>query len=85
MYPNELWDSYLPLQLASEAGEVAAEFAKPQRKGTEYDPEKIKHELGDVLWYVANIANRFEITLGEIMEANIEKLQNRRKKEAQNK
>lgn len=79
VYPPDKWDSYLPLQLASEAGEVAAEFAKPQRKGTEYDGEKIAYELGDVLWYVANIADRFGYTLDEIMDMNIDKLLKRRK------
>jgi NTP pyrophosphatase (non-canonical NTP hydrolase) len=82
VYPTDVWDSYLPLQLASEAGEVAAEFAKPQRKGTDYNKEKIKLELGDVLWYVANIAGQFNLSLGEIMEANIKKLNDRRKEAA---
>lgn len=76
-YPDEVWDSYLPLQLCSEAGEVAAEFAKPQRKGADYSREKIGIELGDVLWYVANLADAFDYTLEELMETNIKKLENR--------
>lgn len=69
--------AYLVAQLCSEAGEVAAEFAKPWRKGTIPDNTKIEEELGDVLWYVANIAARRGILLQDIMRGNIEKLTKR--------
>lgn len=80
IFPESVWDSYLPLQLASEAGEVAAEFAKPQRKGTDYDYYNIALELGDVLWYTVNLAERTGFTLEEIMQMNLNKLEARRAK-----
>lgn len=84
IFPEGVWDSYLPLQLASEAGEVAAEFAKPQRKGEPYNYHNIALELGDVLWYVVNIAERTGFTLDDIMKMNLSKLEARRAKKAGN-
>ena len=40
----------------------------------------IKRELGDVLWMVAEIATTMELTLEEIMEYNIDKLTDRKKR-----
>lgn len=75
--PYDLQIAYLSLQLCSEAGEVAAEFAKPWRKETQFNDENIKAELGDVLWYVVNIAARRGISLQDILTHNIDKLQKR--------
>lgn len=75
--PYDLQVAYLSLQLCSEAGEVAAEFAKPWRKGELFDQENIKAELGDVLWYVVNIAALRDIPLQDILTYNIDKLQKR--------
>lgn len=36
--------------------------------------EELKKELGDVLWYVSEVARAFDLTLGEIAEANLAKL-----------
>ena len=38
-------------------------------------------ELGDVLWYVANVAHELNITLEEVASRNIEKLQSRKKRD----
>lgn len=75
--PYDLQIAYLALQLSSEAGEVAAEFAKPWRKGTYFNEENIKGELGDVLWYVVNLAARLKIPLDDILTHNIDKLTKR--------
>ena len=37
----------------------------------------IKKELGDVLWYLANLCNELDFTLNEVAEENLEKLNNR--------
>jgi len=39
---------------------------------------EIKSELGDVLWYIANIAEDLDIPLQDIAEENIGKLQDRK-------
>lgn len=75
---------YPTLGLAGEAGEVANKVKKIIRdKGSvvdEDDRQKIKDELGDVLWYVSQTANEFRLSLEEIALANIEKLASRQQR-----
>lgn len=42
--------------------------------------DDIKKELGDVLWYVSNLASDFDLTLDEIAEFNIQKLFSRKER-----
>lgn len=69
---------YPTLGLANEAGEVAGKVKKLFRdKGGhigEADREALKQELGDVLWYLAQIATELGLSLQEIAEANLHKL-----------
>ena len=37
----------------------------------------IQKELGDVLWYVAQLSTEFGLSLNEVAEGNIEKLYSR--------
>jgi NTP pyrophosphatase (non-canonical NTP hydrolase) len=72
------------LGLVGEAGEAADKIKKIIRdKGgyaSEEDREAIAKELGDVLWYVANVARYLNIPLSEIAEGNIDKLTSRKKR-----
>ena len=71
---------YTIMGLCSEAGEVAGKFKKFLRDGTSWE-ELIKDmtkELGDVLWYVDRIADEFNISVADILSANIEKLEARK-------
>ena len=72
------------LGLTGEAGEAADKFKKIIRdKGgviSGMDKEEITKELGDVLWYVAMIAEYLGVSLAEVAEANIEKLESRWKR-----
>jgi len=63
--------------LAGEAGEVVDYLKKVLWHGHEMDQDKLKKELGDVLWYVATIATTADLDLSEIAIANIEKLKKR--------
>ena len=65
------------LGLAGEAGEVADEVKKFLYQGREWDAEKIIEELGDVMWYVALMADLMDVPLDFVMEYNIDKLQRR--------
>ena len=77
VYPPDEGLVYCLLQLASEAGEAAGKLGKAIRKGAEVDTEALAHELGDVLWYVANAANELGYDLSEIAAMNIQKLKSR--------
>jgi NTP pyrophosphatase (non-canonical NTP hydrolase) len=41
------------------------------------DRERIKDECGDVLYYLARLADEFQVSLVDIVEHNISKLENR--------
>lgn len=63
------------LGLAGEAGSVLTTLKKLVRDGDGFGSfkEKLKEELGDVLWYVAAIASHYQFSLQEIAENNLTK------------
>jgi NTP pyrophosphatase (non-canonical NTP hydrolase) len=69
---------YPTLGLVNEAGELAGKVKKIFRdKGgivSEDDRQALKYELGDVLWYMAQIATELDLDLQDVAEANLEKL-----------
>ncbi len=75
---------YPTLGLAGEAGEVAEKIKKVIRdKNGIMDQEtkdKISKELGDVLWYVAQLATELDLSLDDVADANISKLQSRKER-----
>lgn len=68
---------YPALGLAGEAGEVAEKVKKHLRDGKALDVSGVAKELGDVLWYIANLASDMGVTLQEIADLNIDKLLSR--------
>lgn len=67
----------LALGVAGEAGEVADLIKKHVGHGHDLNLEKLKLELGDVLWYVAAMARVLGVPLSEIARLNVEKLRAR--------
>jgi len=67
------------LGLAGESGSLLTEYKKLLRDGAAYRvfSERIQEEIGDILWYVANIATKAGLRLEEIAESNLTKIQNR--------
>lgn len=69
---------YPTLGLSGEAGEVADKVKKVIRdRGGVFDDavrDDLKLELGDVLWYVAQLASELDLSLEEVAEANLAKL-----------
>ena len=83
IYPDKGDNLYYPaLGLAGEAGEVCEKIKKIMRdqKGfiTQENEDELVRELGDVLWYVANLANEINRNLSEIAEVNLQKLEDRK-------
>ncbi|MGB3691597.1 MAG: nucleoside triphosphate pyrophosphohydrolase family protein [Spirulinaceae cyanobacterium] len=64
------------LGLVGEAGELLSEYKKYLRDGEAHRlfPERAAEELGDMLWYIANLSSKFDLSLEKIAEDNIEKI-----------
>ncbi len=67
------------LGLAGEAGTLLSEYKKHLRDGGGHVEYKslVAEELGDLLWYIANLASKFGLSLGDIAEANLFKVNDR--------
>lgn len=75
---------YSAAKLSGEAGEVSEKIAKAYRDDdsviTEERSQAVLLELGDVMWYVADIAKRMGYTLEEVARANIAKIRSRQER-----
>jgi len=71
---------YPALGLNGEAGEVAEKIKKFWRDRGSFADTKaaIRKELGDVLWYVSEVAREWGLELEDVAAANLEKLASRR-------
>ena len=76
---NELL--HLVLGLVGEAGEIAEKFKKWVRDldsdESRIDRADIGRELGDVLWYVAVLADYLDLSLDDVAAGNLAKLASR--------
>ena len=62
--------------LAAEVGEVLGLHQKT-RQGHELRIERVADELGDVLWFVAELCDCYGLDMGQVAGANINKLRER--------
>ena len=65
------------LGLVGEAGETSEIVKKHLFHGHELDHDSVVKELGDVMWYVTELCNSMNVSLGEVLEKNVEKLSKR--------
>jgi NTP pyrophosphatase (non-canonical NTP hydrolase) len=63
------------LGIAGELGTLATAYKKFLRDGPAYElyKDNVREELGDLLWYVAVVAHKFDLELSEIARANLTK------------
>ena len=79
---------YPALGLAGETGEVIEKVKKLIRDSevtdatqvSEEKKQEIQKEMGDVLWYLAQLATEFGFPLEAVAEKNIEKLASRKER-----
>ena len=67
------------LGLAGETGQLLSEYKKHLRDGEAHRlfKERVSEELGDLLWYVSNVASKFNLSLSGIARANLAKVRHR--------
>ncbi len=78
--PEDVLSLIVPmLGLAGETGQLLSEYKKHLRDGEAHRlfKERVSEELGDLLWYIANVASKFDLTLDEIAAANLAKVKAR--------
>ena len=84
IYPAAAHIFYPALGLAGEAGETCDKIKKVYRDDngvvTSDKREALKKELGDCLWYLAALASDLGLDLGDIAQANIDKLLSRKER-----
>ena len=69
--------SNMCMGLAGETGETVDIFKKHIYQGKDLDINDVIEEIGDILWYIANLCNVNKITMKECMDSNVEKLRKR--------
>lgn len=85
IYPNHGTNPIYPtLGLVGEAGEVANVVKKMWRDHegdvTQDDRRRVADELGDVLWYLVQLATELHISFADIARLNLQKIGERYKK-----
>ncbi len=83
VYPKAGNNIYYPaLGLSGEAGEVCNKISKIIRDFNDIVTDEMKmsleKELGDVIWFVSRLATELGLSLDEIAENNIRKIQSRK-------
>ncbi len=80
IYSQDDWGMIaLALGVVGEAGEVADKMKKMLRDCVD-NTEQVADELGDVLWYISQLAPRIGYNLEDIASRNLEKLQSRQER-----
>jgi len=79
-YREDIIEKIVPLLgLAGEAGGLLSEYKKHLRDGAAHKlfSERVSEELGDLLWYISNLASKFELDLETVAQNNLAKVQER--------
>jgi NTP pyrophosphatase (non-canonical NTP hydrolase) len=82
VYPKDKALEYLSLGLVSEAGEVAGKVKKIIRDHnselTEEQSLMLQAEIGDVLWYIAELCTTLKVNMATVARQNVDKLAKRK-------
>lgn len=60
--------------MVGETGEIVDLLKKSKFQGHTIDRDKLQEEIGDVMFYIANLCNLLDLDLEEIIEENYNKL-----------
>jgi len=84
-HPDTLMDQTIwAMGISGEAGEVLEKWKKivayKDGKISKEDLEGLKKEMGDVVWYVAVLASSLGLSFEEVVQHNLTKLKDRKKR-----
>jgi NTP pyrophosphatase (non-canonical NTP hydrolase) len=84
-HPDPLMDKTIwAMGVAGEAGEIVEKWKKivayKEGQVSREDLAELKKELGDVVWYIAVLADSLGLSFEEVMKLNIDKLADRQKR-----
>ena len=84
-HPDPLMDKTIwAMGVSGEAGEVIEKWKKivayKDGKISDEDLAELSKELGDVVWYIAVLADSLGLSLGDIMQNNLDKLASRKQR-----
>lgn len=84
LYPKDAGITYTAIGLANESGEVLGVIKKMMRDDnnilTEEKRKKLIDEVGDVAWYFARICTELGISMEDVFDINVAKLEDRMKR-----
>lgn len=80
IYPKAAALQYLSTGLAGEVGEFCSKVAKAYRKDAPLATADAAAELGDILWFVAELAGWLGYDLADIATDNLNKLRSRQER-----
>lgn len=77
LYGNEQVLTNCALGLAGETGQVVDLVKNYTFRGKNLDRQELIHEMGDVLWYLSQVAEWANIPFDEVAQSNIKELNKR--------
>jgi NTP pyrophosphatase (non-canonical NTP hydrolase) len=80
IYPKEHAVFYPALGLSGEVGELNNKLKKKMRGDAGLDLEDLKGELGDVLWYLSQVATDLGLSFDDVAASNLSKLKGRKER-----
>lgn len=84
-HPDDLMDQTIwAMGVAGEAGEVIEKWKKivayKDGKVSKADRAELQKELGDVIWYIAVLADSLGLSFEEVVQLNVKKLADRQQR-----
>lgn len=70
-------EMHYTLGIVTEAGELADVYKKHIAYGRKMDYVNVSEEIGDLMWYVANLCRVLDIDFDKMLDTNIAKLRAR--------
>lgn len=62
--------------MVGEVGEIHSLYQKVFQ-GHAFDRQHLKKEIGDLLWFIAELCTAYDFTMSDVADSNIEKLRQR--------